>query len=177
MTIGVKHGIMATENAFKAWKWGNSMKKLTAFLLVCVMMLGLYGCGEEAPGIGDTATIEDVEVKVVSVETVTEPAMTPAEGNIYILCEFEIYNHTGKDLGVSSMLSFQAYCDDYKCDFSLGALMSKGDHAQLDGTLGPNKKLRGVVGYEVPADWKELEIVYTPDVAGDSKLTFVAKNN
>ena len=153
------------------------MKKLITFLLAFVLTLSLCSCGEEAPGIGDTATVEDVEIKFIGVETVTEPALAPAEGNIYILCEFEIYNHTGKELGISCALSFQAYCDDRKCNFSLSALMSKGDHAQLDGTLGNNKKLQGVVGYEVPADWKELEIVYTPDVVGDKNVTFVAKND
>ena len=30
---------------------------------------------------------------------------------------------------------------------------------------------------EVPADWKELEIVYTPDLTGGNQLTFAAKNS
>lgn len=153
------------------------MKKLTAFLLVCVMMLGLCSCGEEVPGIGDTATIEDVEIKFIGVETVTEPAMTPAEGKVFILCEFEVTNHTGKDLGISTMLNFKVHCDGNACNISLGALMSKGAKSQLDGTIGPNRKLQGVVGYEVPADWKELEIDYTTSIVDDAKLTFVAKNN
>ena len=37
------------------------------------------------------------------------------------------------------------------------ALLEKGDKNQLDGTVAPGKKMNGVIGYEVPADWKELE--------------------
>ena len=153
------------------------MKKLFSFVLVFVLLLSLWGCGEDVPGPGDTATVDDVEVTFIGVETVSEPAMSPAEGKIYILCEFVVTNHTGKDLGISTILNFQAYCDDLKCDFSLGTLMSKGGKSQLDGTVGPNKKIQGVVGYEVPANWKELEIVYTPDLTGDNQLTFAAKNS
>ena len=152
------------------------MKRTLSFILLCVLLLSLCSCGE-TPGVGDTVTINDIEVTFIGVETVADPAMAPKEGNIFVLCEFEIANDTGKSLGVSTILNFQAYCDDYACDFSLGALTSKGDKSQLDGTIADGKKLRGVVGYEVPADWKNLEIQYTPNIADASKFTFVATSD
>ena len=45
------------------------------------------------------------------------------------------------------MMSFEAYCDDYTCTFSLGALMEKGNKNQLDGTVAAGKIL--VDGYGV----------------------------
>ena len=74
------------------------------------------------------------------------------------------------------MLSFDAYCDDFACSYSLSALLEKGNKAQLDGTIAPGKKLNGIVGYEVPKDWKELEIHFTPDVLAGKDMVFVATN-
>lgn len=56
------------------------------------------------------------------------------------------------------------------------ALLEKGDKNQLDGTVAPGKKMNGVIGYEVPADWKELEINFTPDFWSNKDISFVAKH-
>ena len=37
--------------------------------------------------------------------------------------------------------------------------------------------MKGVVGYEIPADWAKLELVFTPDVWSGKTITFVAENN
>ncbi len=136
----------------------------------------------EAPkagfAIGETAQQKDVAVTLVNVtESEGSSFNTPADGNIYVLCEFEIQNNSSKELTVSSLLSFEAYCDDYTCTYSLGALMEKGDKNQLDGTVAAGKKLNGVIGYEVPTDWQELEIHFTPDVWVGKSMVFVATNN
>ena len=69
-----------------------------------------------------------------------------------------------------------ASADDYACTFSLSALMEKDSKNQLDGTVAPGKKFSGVVGYEVPTDWQELEINFTPDVWSGKDITFIATN-
>ena len=56
------------------------------------------------------------------------------------------------------------------------ALLEKGDKNQPDGTVAPGKKMNGVIGYEVPADWKELEIKFTPDFWSNKDISFVAKH-
>ena len=57
---------------------------------------------------------------------------------------------------------------------SLTALMEKGNKNQLDGTVAAGKKFNGVIGYEVPADWKELEVRFTPDFWSGKEIIFVA---
>lgn len=127
--------------------------------------------------VGETAELEDVRVAFSSVtESTGSTYNTPARGNIFVLCEFEIANNSDKEINVSSMMSFEAYCDDYTCTFSLGALMEKGNKNQLDGTVAPGKKFNGVIGYEVPVDWKKLEIVFTPDFWSGKDITFIAAN-
>lgn len=129
----------------------------------------------DAFGIGETAEMKKIKVSMVSVtESVGSEYNKPAEGNVFVLCEFEIANDSDSEITVSSMLSFTAYCDDYTCTYSLAALMEKGSSNQLDGTVAAGKKLKGVIGYEVPADWEKMEIHFTPDVWSNDAIVFAA---
>ena len=125
--------------------------------------------------IGETAELKGVSVTLVNVnESNGSQFNTPTDGNVFVLCEFEIANNSDKEIAVSSMMSFEAYCDDYTCTFSLTALMEKGNKNQLDGTVAAGKKFNGVIGYEVPADWQELEVRFTPDFWSGKDIIFVA---
>lgn len=125
--------------------------------------------------VGETAELKGVSVTLVNVtESTGSQFNTPTDGNVFVLCEFEIANDSDKDITVSSMLSFEAYCDDYTCTFSLTALLEKGNKNQLDGTVAAGKKFNGVIGYEVPEDWKELEVKFTPDFWSGKDIVFVA---
>lgn len=129
-------------------------------------------------GVGETVELNDVNVTLVGVtENTGSTYNKPTEGNVFVLCEFEIANNSDKEINVSSMMSFEAYCDDYTCNSSLAALMEKGNQNQLDGTVAAGKKFHGVIGYEVPANWEELEIRFTPDFISGKEIVFVAKSN
>jgi hypothetical protein len=88
----------------------------------------------------------------------------PADGKVFLLCEFNIDNNANSDLTISSMLCFEAYVDTYATSLSFTALIEKGSKQQLDGKVASGKKMNGVIAYEVPKDWKELEIQIKPDV-------------
>lgn len=177
------------------------MKKIISLVMACALLLGLCACGGEptrvgsasdfidsnaeppATGkqvfkLGDAVELDGITVSFVDVITSTGADFSkPEEGNVFVLCEFEIANNSKEELAVSSMMSFEAYCDGYTCDYSLSALLAKGNKSQLDGSVAAGKKMRGVVGYEVPADWQELEIQYTIDLLKGSKIVFVASND
>lgn len=178
------------------------MKRIITLVLACLLLLGLYGC-ESDPSLvgttpigdnavienttgnnsktfklGDTVELDNVVVKFLSTEESNgSDFYKPAAGNVYVLCEFEIANNSKEELSVSSMLNFEAYCDDYSCEYSLGALMAKENKDQLDGTIAAGKKMKGIVGYEVPLDWKELEVHYSLGLLNNSEIVFVASNN
>lgn len=127
---------------------------------------------------GETAELKDVAVSLVGVtESTGSQFNTPQDGKVFVLCEFEITNNSSAEIVVSSMMSFNAYCDDYACTYSLSALMEKGEKNQLDGTVAAGKKMNGVIGYEVPAEWKELEVRFTPNFWNGKEIVFVAANN
>ena len=122
--------------------------------------------------VGDVVSLNDVEVTLLNVtESSGGNYMTPEDGNVFILCEFEISNGSSKDIAVSSLLSFEAYVDDYTTSMSLTATIS-ADKTQLDGTVAAGKKMNGAIGYEAPQDWKELEIRFTPDFWSGKDIIF-----
>ena len=69
--------------------------------------------------IGETAELDKVQTTLIDVtESTGSEYNQPNEGNVFVLCEFEICNNSDTEIAVSSMLSFEAYCDDYTCSGS-----------------------------------------------------------
>lgn len=128
--------------------------------------------------VGEIAELRDVQVSLIGVtESAGSSFNTPNDGNVFVLCEFEITNNSKEEIAVSSMMSFEAYCDDYACSFSFSALLEKGNKNQLDGTVAAGKKMNGVIGYEVSENWNELEVHFTPDFWSGKDITFTATKN
>lgn len=125
--------------------------------------------------VGDKVELGDV---VVTLKNVSENQggnyMTPADGKVFIVCEFEIENNSEKDIAVSSLMSFEAYIDDYSTSMSLTATLSTGS-AQLDGTVAAGKKMSGVIGYEADSDWSDIEVRFTPDFWSGKDIIFTTE--
>lgn len=99
----------------------------------------------------------------------------PEEGNEFVLLKMTIENISeDQELTISSMLSFSAYVDDEALDESFSAIL-EGDKT-MDGTIAPGKKLSGTLAYEVPKDWKEIEIHFEPEAWRDIKIKWKIEN-
>lgn len=130
---------------------------------------------KKAFGVGESAELKDIVVTLVSVEESSGSQFNqPTDGNVFVICEFEIENNSSSEITVSSLLSFAAYCDDYSLNFSLTALLEKGNRNQLDGQIAAGKKMNGIIGYEVPIGWNELEIRFTPSFWSGNEIIFTA---
>lgn len=124
---------------------------------------------------GETAELNGVQVTFVSAtENAGNEWASPSDGNTFLICEFELTNNSDEEINVSAMASFESYCDDYSVDLNLSSLLAASDKEQFGGTVAPGKKLSGIVGYEVPVDWKTVEINFTPDFWSGKNITFVA---
>ena len=122
--------------------------------------------------VGDSVVMDGVTVTLKSItESTGANYSTPTEGNVFLICEFEIQNGSDQGINVSSMMSFEAYVDDYSVDMSLLAT-SAASVKQLDGSVAVGKKISGAVGYEVPSDWQNMEIRYIPNVWLDNSIIF-----
>lgn len=121
---------------------------------------------------GDVVELKNIKATLVDVkESKGTEFNKPTDGNIFVLAEFLIENESDKELAISSMVSFEAYVDGYSTNLDLGALIEKDNGNQLDGKIAPGKKMKGFIGYQVPKEWKELEIKFSPSVWGDP-ITF-----
>ena len=70
-------------------------------------------------------------------------------------------------------MMFEAYIDDIKCDYSISAACVF-DEGTLDGSVSAGRKLVGWYAIEVPQNWNEIEIQFTPSMfSNDNKATFV----
>ena len=125
--------------------------------------------------VGETASLNDVEVTLVSAEKSNGTQfLAPEAGNIYINLSFEIANNSDKDITVSSMLNFEAYCDDYSVNQSIsGAASNSNGKVTLDGNVASGKKMNGIITYEVPEDYQKLEVSFTPDFWKNKDIKFV----
>ena len=124
--------------------------------------------------VGETAEMNGVQVTMVNYEESNGSEFnSPSDGNVFVLIEFEIANNTDEEINVSSMVSFEAYADDYALNYSLNALLENEGKNQLDGTIASGKKMNGVIGYEVASDWKEMEIHFADNVWSNNKFKFL----
>lgn len=122
---------------------------------------------------GETAELNGVQVTLTNYkESSGSEWNKPSDGNVFVLAEFEISNGTEDEMVVSSMLSFEAYADDYKLDYSISALM-ENDGTQLDGNIAAGKKMKGWMGWEVPSDYANVEIHFTDNVWSNNKFVFL----
>ena len=122
--------------------------------------------------VGETAEYRNIQITMTNIrESNGSEFNTPGDGNVFVLAEFEVTNNSENELGISSLLSFAAYQDGYATNLSFTALVEKTGE-QLDGAVAPGKKMKGSIGYEIPADYKELEIQFSPSVWNNKKIVF-----
>ena len=125
--------------------------------------------------VGETAIIDGVEVTLTDVsESAGSTYIKPADGNVFVICEFAINNNSKNDINVSSIASFEAYCDDMSINQSIMAISDVTDNRkQLDGSVACGKKMSGIIGYEVPENWENVEIIFSPSFWGSKSVKFI----
>lgn len=125
----------------------------------------------------ETAEYDDVKITIKDKKiSKGNDWAKPAKGKKFLLLKILVENNSEEDIIISSMADFEAYCDDYKLDYSSDALIALSvDKSKdiLDGTVASGKKLEGYLGYEVPKDWKSVELHYTNNIWTDDKVKFI----
>ena len=128
--------------------------------------------------IGETVSTKKVKAIVSKIEkTKGNNFFKPEEGKEFVFVHMTIENTSNSDLALSTILSFSSYVDDNSINASVTALSSKGSSETMDGTLAPGKKKTGYLAYEVPKDWKKLEVHFKPDVITGTTIKWLIENN
>lgn len=159
------------------------MKRLAVLILALLFILSSTACAldfnfgdmlgdftsmfspdaDKAYGPQELVETEDINIELTNLIEVQNSNMYSLdEDNEYVIIEFSIENKKDKDLSLSTMMSFSTWCDGELCTVSLEALGTAmfAGKVQLDCVVESGDSVTGVIGYEVPKDWKELVIQY-----------------
>ncbi len=174
------------------------MKKISATLLALCISLSVASCydGSDTPkkelntdstsavttspkseeqvyGLNETAVFKQFKVTATEIEeSEGKNYMDAPEGKVFVGVNFEIENTSEETQNISSVLLFDAYADDVKCDYSFSANVAFGD-GTLDGELSPGKKLVGWYAVEIPKEWQKLELEVKSSWLSNNKAKFV----
>lgn len=128
---------------------------------------------EEIFGLNDTAAFKTLKFTATEIkESSGKSFFTPEEGNVFVGVKFTIENISDEEQAVSSLLLFEGYVDDVKCDYSFSAV-SAFDGGTLDGSLAAGKKLVGWYALEVPENWSSIELDVQSNWLSNSSAKFV----
>lgn len=156
------------------------MKRFFALFISACILFALAGCDlEDSPtketpdnngvsdvsadktsnfGLNETAVFKNLKFTAIEIqESSGQDFFEPESGKIFVGIKFTIENISDETQSVSSLLLFDAYADDVKCDYSLSANCVFGD-GTLDGDVAPGKKLIGWYALEVPQNWQTLDL-------------------
>ena len=171
----------------------NIMKKILCFALILSIIFSLQACGFDTPtkesntagtsssskaeketyGLNETAVFNNLKFTATEIKESTGGSfLAPDDGNVYVGVKFTVENISDEEQAVSSVLLFDAYSGDAKCDYSISAL-TEFDGSSIDGSIAPGKKLEGWYGVEVPADWSEIELDVKSDLLSSGTARFV----
>lgn len=153
------------------------MKKLFAIWLSFVLCISFTGCTtddkptkekaeavssqeskEENYRLNESAVFKDLKFTATEIkESDGTDFFVPEAGNVFVGIKFTVENISNEEQAVSTLLLFEGYADDIKCDYSLSAACAF-DEGTLDGSVAPGKKLVGWYALEVPNDWSSIEL-------------------
>lgn len=168
------------------------MKKILCFAVCVIFSLSFAACldhdaptketnisqqqsdgkNEEMFGLNETAVFKNLKFTPKEIkESYGTDLFVPESGNVFVGIQFEIENISQEEQYISSLLLFDAYADNVKCDYSIEASCVFSD-GSLDGTVAPGKKLIGWYSAEVPSDWQVMELQVQSSWLSGNKAKF-----
>ncbi len=171
------------------------MKKVWCIVLALMMSVMVCACVEDTPrkevgdsvssvqqqtdetfALNETAVFSDLKFTANQLVTSQgEDFFTPDTGNVFVGIQFTIENISDEEQTISSLLLFDGYVDDTKCDYSVSA-GCVFDDGTLDGSIAPGKKLVGWYAVEVPKTWSAIELQVRANLFSDATAKFVFTN-
>lgn len=120
---------------------------------------------EEVFNIGDTIELGKFKITVNEVKTTNgSDFIKPQEGNEFLYVDATVENISDKEQTVSSVLMFKVVDKDGR---AMKQTIVENANGQLDGTIGPGRKMTGEYVVEVPKDATGLELQFDSSLAGN----------
>ncbi len=111
--------------------------------------------------IGDVVKLKDFKVTVNKLYKVKGDELSqPQPGNEFIAVDCSVENISNEQQAVSSVMMFKVVDKDGReCEESIGGLTA-AKAGQMDGEIGPGRKITGVYVVEVPKGTTGLELEF-----------------
>ncbi len=170
------------------------MKKILSVLLITLICCSLSACSiEPSPkkesydepssasqetkqddySLNETAVFKNIKVTATEIkESNGDGLFGPDAGNVFVGIKFVIENTSDESQSISSLLLFDPYVDDVKCEYSLGANIDFGG-GTLDGEIAAGKRMEGWYAVEVPANWTKIDLDVKSSWLSGSSARFV----
>lgn len=122
--------------------------------------------------VGDVAETENLKITYISSGEYTSDNqfMQPKDGFKYWEFEFKLENTSDSDQTISTMVNWECYADNSKCDQEW-----IGDNSGLDGTISPGRETQGTIYFQVPENATDIELEYNINYLNENKIIFVGK--
>lgn len=167
------------------------MKKFLSFLLASFVCCALSACDietspqkepyegssssnsptakQEDYKLNETAVFKNIKVTATEIkESNGSEFFGPDAGNVFVGVKFVIENISDESQSISSLLLFEPYADDVKCEYSITANADFGG-GTLDGEIAAGKRMEGWYAVEVPSSWSKIEL--------DVKSSWLSENS
>lgn len=124
-------------------------------------------------------TYNDITISLINTtESKGDSLASPSDGNIFYICEFQIENKSEDSIVINSLSDIEAFCGDYSVSEDIaGLLLSETEgKSSLDGTIAVGQTFTGVVTYQIPKDYDQMQLRLAPDFwNGDTAVFTVSK--
>lgn len=163
-------------------------QKISLLLALCLLFtIILWGCGETTEP--KKATTEPTKTKqqqtfkigervemgelVITVNSVVDSQgsefLKPAAGHVFKIVDCTIENLSDQSQAISSLMMFKMADSE---GYNYNVTITDSSKPSLDGELGPGRKMRGEIAFEVPADATGLELIFEPNILGFGQAIF-----
>lgn len=162
-------------------------KKIWFWVLVVIIIAAIAGSGSNKPklvsedkpivtkeeksnkeevfNIGDTIELDKFKITVNEVKTTNgSDFIKPQEGNEFLYVDATVENISDKEQTVSSVLMFKVVDKDGR---AMKQTIVENANGQLDGTIGPGRKMTGEYVVEVPKGATGLELQFDSSLGGN----------
>lgn len=121
--------------------------------------------------VGDIVSIGDLIMVVLGWDTPPGDEFTqPEEGNKFVVVDVLFVNQGSDASNISSLLQFTLKdSTNQQYDVDLLASMASGE-SSVDGEISPGERVRGKVGFQLPAEATGLVFVFDASIFGSGKV-------
>ncbi len=160
------------------------MKKIVFALMISLMLFAVGCSSNEEPSptttattqikseylLNETATLDNIEITLLEVSPIAPTDNhTPVQGTSFIGCKFKLENKGDSEINIDPLINFSTTVDELPAVISLSAQNAADNQTALGGVLAPNQTMEGIIPYQVPTDYNQLNITVSMEI-GDSDV-------